>query len=424
MNSAAGTFLILNSIFLLLLPRQWAPMPLLVGACYMTLDQVIELGPFHFTLIRIVVAVGFMRVLLRGEWLMGRMNNLDRLMLVWAVWAVASGVFHQDPSGALVSRLGLVYNTCGVYFLLRIFCQSLDGIFQLCRLTAIVLIPVAIMILNEKITGYNVFSVFGGVLEMSAVREGSIRAQGPFAHPILAGTVGAVCLPLMIGMWQKYKKTALAGIIGCCSIIIASASSGPIMSGLVAIGALLMWRYRGQMKLVRWITFLSYLVLDLFMEAPAYYLLARIDLTGGSTGWHRAMLIESAITHLNEWWLYGTDYTRHWMPTGVSWSAEQTDITNYYIQMGVIGGLPLMLLFIAIIVKGFSFVGQSLKQLTNQPMKSQYIVWSLGASLFAHSASMISVSYYDQSVLFLYLNLALIGTLTNAVAMCAETSYD
>jgi hypothetical protein len=98
------------------------------------------------------------------------------------------------------------------------------------------------------------------------------------------------------------------------------------------------------------------------------------------------------------------------MPTGVSWSAEHTDITNYYLKMGVWGGLPLMLLFIVILAKGFSFVGQTLRKSADLPRESQFMVWALGASLFAHAATFISVSYFDQSFVFIYLTLAAISS--------------
>ena len=146
------------------------------------------------------------------------------------------------------------------------------------------------------------------------------------------------------------------------------------------------------------------------MKAPVYYIIARINLVGGSTGWHRSALIESAFNHLQEWWFAGTDYTRHWMPTGVSWSPDHTDITNHYIQMGVIGGLPLMFLFIAILVKGFSFVGQTVGQSSDLPSETRFMVWALGSALFTHAATFISVSYFDQSYLFIYMTLAAIGS--------------
>ena len=111
MNSFGTVFLFTNAILILLLPRRWAPLPLLLGACYMTLGQGIELGPFNFTVIRMLVALGVFRVIIRGERPAGGINGLDKLMVVWAGWAAVSSVFHNDPSGALVFRLGLVYNT-------------------------------------------------------------------------------------------------------------------------------------------------------------------------------------------------------------------------------------------------------------------------------------------------------------------------
>jgi hypothetical protein len=144
------------------------------------------------------------------------------------------------------------------------------------------------------------------------------------------------------------------------------------MSSIFAIGALLLWPYRHLMKTIRRATVLCYIVAELVMKAPAYYVLAHIDLTGSSTGWHRARLIESTIEHFDEWWLGGTDYTRHWMPTGVSWSENHTDITNHYIQMGVIGGFPLMLLFIATLWKGFSFVGKATNNKSGLSTESKF----------------------------------------------------
>ncbi|NOR79746.1 MAG: hypothetical protein GQ529_02765 [Methyloprofundus sp.] len=286
----------------------------------------------------------------------------------------------------------------------------MDDIVMLCRITVILLIPLSIEMFSEKMMGHNFFSVFGGVPEIPDIRNGRIRAQGPFAHSILAGTVGAVCLPLVIILWKKYRKTSIAGIAACTAIIFSSSSSGPIMSVLIAIGAMLMWNWRHYMRFVRRFAILGYIGLDLVMNAPVYYLIARIDLTGSSTSWHRAALIEAAIDHFSEWWLVGTDFTRHWIAYGVPWSANHVDITNHYLVMGVKGGLPLMLLWIAILIKGFSFVGQTLRQETSLPPESRFMMWALGSSLFAHAVTFISVSYFDQSVLFIYLTLAVICT--------------
>lgn len=415
MNSLATVFLLINAAMLLLLPSRWAPLPLLVGACYMTLGSGIEIGSFHFPIIRILIAAGIVRVIMRRERVSGGMNSLDGLMLLWSGWVLLSSVVHKEPAESFKFGLGFVYNACGIYFLLRIFCQSLDDVMRLCRFTAVLLVPLAIEMFYEKLSLYNLFSVLGGVTEIPSIREGRVRAQGPFAHAIIAGTIGAVCLPFVVSLWRRHRKEAVMGIGACLVMILASASSGPIMSAIAAVGALLMWRYWYQMRLVRWLIVFGYIVLELVMKAPAYYIFARIDFVGGSSGFHRADLIRSAIEHLPEWWLGGTDYTRHWMVTGVSWSPDHSDITNHYLQMGVVGGLPLMLLFIAVLAIGFSFVGRAVRT-PELPPESRFICWALGASLFAHAATFMSVSYFDQSFVFIYLTLGAIGSVWSGTA--------
>jgi hypothetical protein len=90
--------------------------------------------------------------------------------------------------------------------------------------------------------------------------------------------------------------------------------------------------------------------------------------------------------------------------------------------MGVVGGLPLMVLFIAVLVSGLFFVGQTLRHAVDLPSKSRFMIWALGASLFAHVVTFISVSYYDQSFLFIYLTLALISSTSTAVSV-ADTIH-
>lgn len=385
----------------------------------MTVAQRIEIGPFTLHVVRLLIAVGALRVIMRGERLVGGLNGLDRIMLAFGVWTIFSSLFHKTTAegNPLIFRLGLVYNLLGIYFIFRHLIQNLQDVENLIKAIACVLFLVAVEMIQEHVTKHNMFSIFGGVPEMAWIRDGKLRSQGPFSHPILAGSVGAVCLPLMIGLYRLNTRASLLGIIGCVGMVFASSSSGPLMSLMVSIFALILWRWRHFTSRMRVAIVFGYILLSLIMTDPAYYIIARIDLTGSSTGWHRAKLIEMGITHLNEWWLGGTDYTRHWMPTGVSWSEEHTDITNYYLKMGVIGGLPLMGLFIAALLSGFQYIGQSLRLSQHEPWEQQFMIWSVGAALLSHVATCISVSYFDQSYIFLFLNLALINSLRSAILL-------
>ena len=89
---------------------------------------------------------------------------------------------------------------------------------------------------------------------------------------------------------------------------------------------------------------------------------------------------------------------------------KHIDITNHYLSLGVMGGLPLLLLHIAILTVAFSYVGQGLADTSERFGKQQFMFWSLGCGLLAHTVATISISYFDQSFLFLYLTLAAISS--------------
>lgn len=401
-------FLLVNAALLLVLQRRLALLPLLVGCCYMTVNQVVDLGPISLNVIRVLVAVGFLRVLLKGEKIAVGLSGMDKLMMAWMAWIVLSSVLHPGSESPLVYNLGQAFNIGGIYFLVRVFCASHEELLGIVKMIACLLAPIAIEMFSEHLTGRNMFFVFGGIVQQ---RDGEFRAVGPFAHSILAGSVGAACFPLMVAIWKDNRTVAAVGMVACLVIVGSSNSSGPLMSLLFGIGALFLWKRRDWMRYVRWGGVACYFGLEIYMERPAYYILDSIDLTGGSTGWHRARLIESSLDHIGEWWLAGTNFTRHWMPTGVSWSPDHCDITNYYLMMGVWAGLPLMLLFIAMIWRGFRYIGDIQRSPSTAAGHEKFITWCLGSALFAHTATCVSVAYFDQSYIFMFLCLASIASL-------------
>lgn len=410
MNAYALTVFAVSAFALLFLPRRWASVPLLVGAVYVTLGQGVMLAGGNFTITRLLLLVGLVRVLVRGEGLDGGMNRMDRWMWVWAACCVCSGFFHAPVGESLIFRLGMALNACGFYFLVRIFCRERADIVRFWTAAAVLLIPLASAMAWERRYGINVFAFMGGVPETPLLRGGQFRAQGPFLHAILAGTVGALCVPVLLGLWPRRRLLALLGLGACAVMIWASGSSGPLISAAAGLGAVWLWRHRAWVPRLRWGAVLVYLALELVMKAPPYYLLNRIDVISESTGFHRAALIDAALEHVGDWWFAGTDYTRHWLPTGVTYSADQVDITNYFIKLGVVGGLPLLAAFISLLVLAFRRVGAQAED-EEIPARDRYFVWCLGAMLLVAAASGLSVSFYDQSVLFVYGLLATVGSI-------------
>jgi hypothetical protein len=399
--------LLIAIVAVFVLPRRWVPVPFLVVACYIPKSQTIDVGAASFTVLRTLTAVALVRVLLRNNWRGVSLTAGDFLMLCWATFMVGTVALHEDPATQVVGRLGLALDGLGLYLVFRFFCRSSEDVTQVCVALGLVLVPLAASMLYEKFTAQNLLSLFGSG-ETPRFRLGSVRAQGPFKHSILAGTVGALSVPFMATLWRTNRTVAATGLIACACIVVSSNSSGPIMSLATAIVALCLWPLRLHTRIFVWSGVAAYFVLAILMTRPPYYLISRIDLTGGSTGWHRSRLIESSLQHFDEWWVAGTGHTRHWMATGVAWSSDHTDITNHFIALGVYGGLPLLLSFLAVLATSFRHVGQQLRR--NPDGLVAWAPWAFGCALFTIAVTGVSISFFDQSILWLYMTIALCNT--------------
>jgi hypothetical protein len=410
-------------LLLLVLPRRWAMAPIIMICGCMTTEQSLPIAGFHFTMIRLLVATGWLRLLLRAELRGIVWSRMDRMICWWVVVDVVAYIALWHDSDAVVYKLGFTYDILGTYFLFRILLHDISDVLQVCRTLALFTIPPAILMLLEKATGNNLFSIFGGVSSVTAVRDGVLRCQGPFAHPILAGTFGATIFPLVAVLWLDGavgRLLAICGMASALTIAFTSGSSGPIMALLGVAMSLALWRMRTHMSLLRRGIVVSLICLQLLMKVPIWFILARIDIFSGSTGFHRAMLIDGALRNLDSWWLVGTKST-------LSWASEDQglfDVTNQYLQVGAEGGLIAMLMFIWIIVTAFSMVGLTWRAMEDlgEPYLGQILVWGMGAALLAHTVSYISVSYFDQNLVNWYLLLAMIATVWSEFSLTMDIS--
>jgi hypothetical protein len=117
MTFLALVFLLAATVAIWVLPRAWAPVPLLAGACYMTLGQGIEVAGLNFPIIRLLLLAGVVRVLVRGERPAGGLLGMDKLFLAWGAWALVASAFHESPGATFQNHLGMVYNAFCIYFL-------------------------------------------------------------------------------------------------------------------------------------------------------------------------------------------------------------------------------------------------------------------------------------------------------------------
>jgi len=399
------TLLIVSCILVLVLPRRWALTPVIILTCFMTGGQLIIVANLSFTMLRVLLLFAWMRAIFRGELARLKLNSIDKVLIAWVVAGFLIYVALWRDFVAFQYKLGFAYNAIGLYFLFRFLVWDREDVLRAIKILALLSIPLAAFMSFEKITGQNPFAVLGGVPEWTVIREGRLRCQGPFAHPILAGSFGAGLFALFMGLWWQGRSRllALGGMVSAVLVAITSGSSGPVGAILAGALGLMLWPLRTYMKAMRRGVILGLLVAQLFMKTPVWFLMGRVKFFAGSDGWHRAFLIDRAAANFFDWWLIGTQNTE-------AWGYSLRDVTNNYVRQAVDGGLLTLVLFVWIIVKCFAGVGRTIKSLPPDSRRYQLCLWSMGCTLFSHCTSFLGVSYFDQNIVSWYLLLAMIAT--------------
>ncbi len=413
-NPFIAIILILAGVLILVLPRNKVIVPFLVAALLIPNNQVLLIGIFHFPTMRVLVLFGLVRmfsakmtsktVIFSGGW-----NKIDVVLILLAVITAVNGVLLWQNTAALVKQLGDLYTTLGVYSLLRFLLRDDEDAVRIIRSLAYISVVIAGIMLFEEVKGWNPFALLGGgqaaYYDSLMIRDGRVRAVGSFAHTLLAGCYGAVIFPLFLALWWKDKKnrvSAVVGIIASTIITFATVSSTPVIAYVGGVSALCLWPARRFMRVMRWGIVLTLVFLHMVMKAPVWHLISRIDLTGGSSSYHRYQLIDMFIRHFSDWWLWGTK-------SNAEWGWDMWDTANQYVGTGEASGLLPFLLLLAIIVYAFKYLGNARKAAEENRSLALYY-WALCSALFANAVAFFGISFWDQTIVVWYGLLAIINT--------------
>jgi hypothetical protein len=396
-------------------PRQKALVAFLTAGLLIPIDQVLVLGGVHFPMLRILAIAGFIRILRERRpsktWLFaGGMNGLDVSVILLTFITAINGVILFHEFGAFVYQVGNVCTIMGTYLLSRLLIRSEEDILCAIRTLACIAAFVGLVMSYEITSGHNPYALLGGAhayaISNLVQRDDRFRAQGPFGHSILAGTCGAVMVPLFAALWwmsRKDRKLAIVGFVGGTIMTVACNSSTPILGWAAGIGALCLWPVRRSMQAVRWAIVALLVVLQIVMKHPVWHLIIDIDITGGSSSWHRYMLVDQCIQHFRDWWLVGVKDTSVW-----GW--DMWDTANQYVATCDNSGLVPFLLFMACLVYGFKYLGRVRRAVERDKRKALF-AWGLSSALVANAVAFFGISYWDQTQVVWYAFLAMISGL-------------
>lgn len=352
-------------------------------------SQKFVFGGLDLSFLRIGILVGFVR------WVVGDRGSglsrlpTDKLVLAWIFISAVVQLLQSGSIGSFLARIAFGIDSAGAYFLGRVLVRSSEDFGRLCRVVALIAIASAVPFLVEWLTGRNLFAALGGVPYFTEIREGRLRCQGPFSHPIMAGVFWAMWLPpfLAYGLIDRSRLFFWLLASGCSLLIVAAtASSTPLMAVILGLGVLVFYQGRAYWRSFAIAALGALVAMHFVMENGAHSILARINIVSGSTGWHRYQLMDQAAVRFSEWWLLGTPSTTHW-------GAGLRDVTNQYLLEGVRGGIASLVLFVGIVCSSCSKV---LRASAVEPGLSRSIVlWAIAASMIACAVNFIGVSVFD-----------------------------
>jgi len=194
------------------------------------------------------------------------------------------------------------------------------------------------------------------------------------------------------------------GMVGATLITLTANSSTPLLAYAAGILGVCLWPMRRNMRIIRLGIVGALLGLSAVMKAPVWFVIAHIDLTGSSSSYHRAELIDAFVKHFRDWWLIG-------VKDSGSWGWDLWDAQNQFVSTGQTGGLLSLILFIGVIVVGFKRVGH-MRKLVELDLRKQWMLWLLGTALFANVVAFFGVNYFDQSKNAWFALLAIISVMT------------
>ena len=422
LNPLVAVAMLIAIVLILTSGRSKGITPFLLACFNIPLGQVVVLGGMHFTMLRILIIAGLIRrATLGGSSSAGKypggFNGVDRMVVLWTLSLLTILSLQWMEMHAFIHNLGDFLDAFGGYLVVRFFIPDGEAIRRTIKTLAAVCVIQGAFMLNEQIMHVNFFGFIGGYGPGLTIRDGKIRSEGVLGC-ISAGAYAGELIPLFIWLWTKGKSgmAAFAGIVGATVMVFTSNASTSVLAIAASLLGLCFWPLRKRMRLIRQGFAATLVALHMVMHGPVWSLIARVDLTGSSSGYHRYYLVDNCIRHFSDWWLLGyKDYNL--------WGWDMWDLCNQFVVQALVGGLLSLVAYIAIYTRSFGAIGNARKHVEGDRGK-EWLLWCLGSSLFAVVVAHFGINYPAQMLMGLFVFWAIISTATFEAMRPAEVQVE
>jgi hypothetical protein len=381
-------------VLIFVLQRKYAIAPLLIAIFLVPQGQQLYIAGVHFYVSRLVILAAFIRATTSKEpkqksLYVGGWNAIDTATICYISIVAVATVMQYVSVPAIVNQVGYLWDYILGYLAIRSLIRNEEDTVLAIQCLAALMMIFAVTMFIEQEKMLNVFGLLGGVARVPEIREGKIRCQGAFQHPLTAGSFAGTAIPLFVLLWKRRtaRWLAVAGIVAATVMTITTQTSTSLLTEAAGILAICLWPLRKKMQFVRRGLVAGVIGLGLVMKAPVWFIIAHIDLTGSSSSYQRAELINEFVNHFSNWWLMGTT-------NSASWGWDMWDAQNMFVSVGEAGGLAALIFFILMVSRSFGRLGTARKRAKSK--QQEWVMWLLGSAVFAHVVAFFGANYFDQ----------------------------
>lgn len=292
-------------ISILAVKRHNMIIPIVIAMCFMPADIKIQIATLDFSALRFLVLTGFLRLIFCSQKDKINLNLIDYLFFAYQIIGSLAYILASTPKfGAVIYQSGQLFDSLLLFYILRHIIRDetdLKLFIKTCAYCVIFLLPFAVY---EYFSAANLFSILG----RSAIsfRDGEVRVACTFSHAILFGSFAAAICPLFLAIPPfKKKLPGKIAIITCFFFVFVSGSSGPLIALTAGLFYFYFFRWKEHSKKLYWLTVGTALFIHFAGKGTLWGLLYTRLSFGASTGYHRYLIVDSAIKEFSEWWLLG-----------------------------------------------------------------------------------------------------------------------
>ena len=208
-----ATVFVLNLLWVFLAPRKYVVWAVFFIACFISPAQRFAFLTLDFDFLRAITIAVLLRAMVLGELKGIRLRSIDYVIVAWVLVLVLTATLRAG-SARFVNQMGQAVDGIGLYMIARAYIRNWEEFRNAIFGAALITIPVMVFFIIEKTTSRNFFSLLGGVAEFSQERQGRLRSQGAFTHPIIAGVYLATFSAMYVGVLLGSVKDFRAFITG------------------------------------------------------------------------------------------------------------------------------------------------------------------------------------------------------------------